>query len=89
MSVDILCEGNLISSMKMNGVNHCVLFMEEICNILKQWKKDKRSHINIKSEVNGGCRHKMRFHRLIQDIPSTDDRINPEKSREAHLPPSV
>ena len=55
--------------MKTYETNHCVLCMEERCAILKQWKKDKRSLINSRSEIYGRCKHRMRFHRLIKNIP--------------------
>ena len=64
MSVDILWEGNLITSMKMYRTNHCVLCMEERCAILEQWKADKKQLINNRLELFGGCRCRTRFHRL-------------------------
>ena len=40
------------------------------CAILKQWKKNKRSLINnSRSEIDGGCKHRTRFHQLIKNIP--------------------
>ena len=55
MSVDILWKGNPITCRKTYETNHCVLCMEERCAILKQWKKDKTSLINSRSEIYGGC----------------------------------
>jgi len=55
--------------MKTYKTNHCVLCMEERCAILKQWKKDKKSLINSRSEIYGGCKHRKRFHQLIKNIP--------------------
>jgi len=69
MSVDILWKGNSITCMKTYETNHCILCMEERCAILKQWREDKNKLINNRSELYGGCRHHMRFHRLKKNGP--------------------
>ena len=64
MSVDILWQGNPITTMKKYGTNYCVLCMFERCAILDQWKTDKKQLINSRLELFGGCRHRTRFHML-------------------------
>ena len=82
MSVDILWKGNPITCMKTYETNHCVLCMEERCAILKQWKKDKRSIINSRSEIYGRCMHNTRFLLLIKNPPALMTESFQKKSKQ-------
>jgi hypothetical protein len=66
-SLEILWQGNPISSMKTFGKLHCTLCMQERLLILKLGKENKGKIINTRSEFFGGCRHRTRFHRYTMN----------------------
>ena len=63
--MEILWEGNPISVSKSFGKDKWSLCMKERILILRENRKDRCQVINTNNEMYGACRHKLRFHRLI------------------------
>ena len=72
--VEILWQGNPISTMKTFGKFNCKICMNERLQILKASKSiDRDKLINSSHEIYGACRHKSKFHRYrFYDLTSTD-----------------
>ena len=84
IDVEILWEGNPISVSKSFGKESCSLCMKERILILRANQKDKNLVINTNNEMYGACRHRPRFHRLIDKelhTECTDEAVPAENRR--------
>jgi hypothetical protein len=72
-SIRIIWQGDTILCNKFFRTNKCLLCAKEKFEILKRWMKDKNNQINQCNEIYGGCRHIPKFHRLLEQIPGTDE----------------
>ena len=75
IKVEILWHGNAIGCMKTFGTLRCRLCMEEKLAILRANWQQPQSLMNSIVEVNEGCKHRTRFHRLRRCADSADDRV--------------
>ena len=91
IKVEILWQGNPISTVKTFGRRCCKLCARERLEILKFEAKEPGLMINKRDEVHGACRHKPRFHRFepattiaSTDESSKDERVNrPDSTKSA------
>ena len=81
VNLKIPWQGDPISCSKSFQTPECSLCMKERTLILKQFRKDPISLINLRYEIYGACRHKTKFHRFrLNTSPSTDEGQNsPER----------
>ena len=82
--VEIIWQGNPISSVKTFKNLNCNLCTRERLEIYKAIKLNKKNNtnflINSLNEIYGGCRHNPKFHRICNICPqSADDAVNAEK----------
>ena len=85
IEVSILWEGNPISVSKSFGKENCSICMKERILILQANQKNKNLVINTNNEMYGGCRHRPRFHRLINKklhTECTDEAVPAESGNE-------
>ena len=76
LKVEILWQGNPISSVKTFATRHCTLCSREKLEILKHFRATPHLLINSKHEILGACRHKPAFHSYTKNtIPSAEDPI--------------
>ena len=72
-NVEIICQGNLISSVKTFKNLNCSLCTRERLEIYEAMKVDKKNQsnplINSSNELHGGCRHNPKFHRFCCICP--------------------
>ena len=87
--VNILWQGNPISSMKTFGKINCNLCMMERLEIIKAMREDKlkdeKMLINSSNEFYGACRHKTKFHRyrtFKKSISTDEEAESPERSEQ-------
>jgi hypothetical protein len=64
VKVNILWQGDPLSSEKTFGTRNCKLCAKERCAIIKLTRETPNLAINKCNEVHGACRHKPRFHRF-------------------------
>ena len=83
IDVEILWEGNPISISKSFGKESCSLCMKERILILRANQKDRCLVINTNNEMYGACRHRPRFHRLVNKELHTEctDEAVPAENR--------
>ena len=82
--VEIMWQGNPISSVKTFRNLNCSLCARERLEIHKAMKHEKANNtnflINSSNELHGGCRHNPKFHRFCYVCPkSADEAIAAEK----------
>ena len=83
-NVEIMWQGNPISSVKTFRNLNCSLCTRERLEIYKAMKHEKVNNtnflINSSNELYGGCRHNPKFHRFCYVCPkSADEAIAAEK----------
>jgi hypothetical protein len=71
--VEILWQGDPLTSVKTFGSNNCILCNAEKLQIMKGSNAGKNSIINQQNEIYGACRHHARFHRFKNKPPDTDE----------------
>ena len=64
--VEFLWQGKAISCMKSFGTLRCQLCMEEKLAILRASWQQPDLLLNTASELDEGCKHRTRFHRLCR-----------------------
>ena len=72
-SLDILWQGNPLSSAKSFGKLNCALCMKERLEIMKAMKNQPTRLINSSKELYGACRHRPVFHRYTNYTTSADE----------------
>ena len=72
-SLEILWQGNPLSSSKSFGKLNCSLCMKERLEILKAMKQQPKRLINSSNELYGACRHRPVFHRYTNYKSSADE----------------
>ena len=72
-SLDILWQGNPLSSVKSFGKSNCALCMKERLEIMKAMKNQPTRLINSSKELYGACRHRPVFHRYTNYTTSADE----------------
>jgi len=80
-SFDIVWQGDPLSVVKSFGTRECQLCSREKIDIVKRSRKEPEKPINTCSEIHGGCRHKLKFHRNREEVKdtSTDERMERER----------
>ena len=66
IKVEFLWQGNAISCMKSFGTLRCQLCMEEKLAILRANWEQPNLLMNSVNEIDEGCKHRCRFHRLCK-----------------------